>query len=184
MAGTSVCNFRAKHSPFPAPGSRSAETGFALNSFAITKPIAFTLKDVRASDEITAGCFTLTPRLSASFYDFPDLPSQNWQDLQAGLTLHYDNGAPLSYVAALRAGRSTGADVSQGAGNYAALAGLQDEADELWTISVLAGGAWRAPRVGQGLTAPVMEARLDWAPDPGWMRCISTSPGRSTILTG
>jgi hypothetical protein len=144
---------------------RAAETGFALNSFAIAKPVAFTLKDVRASDEITDGRLTVTPRLSASFYDFPDLPSQNRQDLRAGLTMHYDNGAPLSYVAALRAGRSTGTDETQDAGNYAALAGLQDKADGLWTVSVLAGGAWRAPRTGLGLTAPVMEARLDWSPD-------------------
>ena len=144
---------------------RSAETGFALSPFVLAKPTAFTLKDVRASDEITAGCLTITPLLSASFYDFPDLPFQNRQDLRSGLTLRYDNGAPLTYVAALRAGHSNGTDEAQDAGNYAALAGLQDEADGLWTISALAGGAWRVPRVGQGLTAPVVEARLDWAPD-------------------
>lgn len=79
--------------------------------------------------------------------------------------LHYDNGAPLSYVMALRTDRSSGTDIVQDAGNYAVLAGLQDTADKLWTVSLLAGGAWRAPRTGPGLTAPVVEARLDWMPD-------------------
>ncbi len=144
---------------------RAAETGFAFSSLALAKPIAFTLKDVRASDEISAGCLTLTPRFSASVYDFLDLPSQNRRDLRGGLNMHYDDGAPLSYVAALRVDRSTGTNDIQDAGNYAVLAGLQDEADGLWNISVLAGGAWRVPRTGQGLAAPVMEARLDWAPD-------------------
>jgi hypothetical protein len=32
-------------------------------------------------------------------------------------------------------------------------------------VSALAGGAWRAPRIGRGFAAPVMEARLDWSPD-------------------
>ncbi|MDE2238607.1 MAG: outer membrane beta-barrel protein [Rhodospirillales bacterium] len=144
---------------------KSAESSFALSSFAIVKPIAFTLKDIRARDDITAGCLTVSPRLSTSFYNFPAYPSQNRRDLRGSLHLHYSNGAPLSYVAELRAGSSTGADVIQDANNYAALAGLQDKADGLWTISALAGGAWRTPRVGQGLAAPVLEARLDWSPD-------------------
>ena len=144
---------------------RAAETGFSLSSFAITKPIAFTLKDVRASDEISDGRLTLTPRLAASFYAFPGQPRQNRQDMRAGLTLHYDDGAPLSYVGTLRTDQSSGSDIVQDAGNYAMLGGLQAQADGLWTVSVLAGGAWRAPRVGQGVCAPVMETRLDWAPD-------------------
>ncbi|MDE1882412.1 MAG: outer membrane beta-barrel protein [Rhodospirillales bacterium] len=144
---------------------QSAETGFALSSFSIVRPIAFTLKDIRARDDITAGCLTVSPRLSASFYDFAGYAPQNRRDLRGSLLLHYSNGAPLSYVTELRADRSAGADIIQDANNYAALAGLQDKADGLWTISALAGGAWRRPRVGQGFAAPVMETRLDWSPD-------------------
>ncbi|MDE1905207.1 MAG: outer membrane beta-barrel protein [Rhodospirillales bacterium] len=144
---------------------KSAETGFALSSFAIARPAAFTLKDIRARDDITAGCLTISPLFSASFYNFPHLAAQNRQDMRASLRLHYDNGAALSYVAELRGGRSAGTDIIQEANNYAALAGLQDKADGLWTISALAGSAWRAPRVGRGLVAPVLEARLDWLPD-------------------
>ncbi|MDE1895541.1 MAG: outer membrane beta-barrel protein [Rhodospirillales bacterium] len=144
---------------------KSAETGFALNSSAIATPASFTFKDIRARDDITSGCLTISPLFSASFYDFSHLAAQNRQDLRASLRLHYDSGAALSYVAELRGGRSAGADVIQNANNYAALAGLQDKAEGLWTISALAGGAWRAPRVGRGLAAPVLEARLDWLPD-------------------
>ena len=144
---------------------KSAETGFALNSFVIARPAAFTLKDIRARDDIAAGRLTISPRLSASFYNFPGLAAQNRRDLRASLRLHYDNGAPLSYVTEFRASRGTGTDVIQDADDYAAMAGLQDKADGLWTVSALAGGAWRLPRVGRGLTAPVMEARVDWSPD-------------------
>ena len=144
---------------------KSAESGFALSSFAIINPIAFTLKDVRASDDITFGSLTVSPRVYASIYNFPNFSSQNRQDMQASLRLHYDNGAPLSYVAELRAGRNTGTDIVQDANDYAALAGLQDKAEGLWMVSALAGGAWRAPRIGRGFAAPVMEARLDWSPD-------------------
>ncbi len=145
---------------------KSAETGFALSSFVIPKPIAFTLKDIRLRDNIIAGSLSISPQVSASFYNFVHLASQDRQDLRASLRLHYDSGAALSYVAELQGGRSTGADIAQDANNYAALAGLQDKADGLWTVSALAGGAWRAPRVGRGLAAPVLEARLDWSPDP------------------
>lgn len=144
---------------------RSAETGFALSSFAITRPVPFTLKDARISDEISDGCLTITPRLSASSYEFPSQPLQNRQDVRTGLTLRYDNGAPLSYILALRTDHSAGKIPPQNADDYAALAGLQDKADGLWTLSLLAGGAWRVPRGGSGLSAPVLEARLDWTPD-------------------
>ncbi|MBU6448151.1 MAG: outer membrane beta-barrel protein [Rhodospirillales bacterium] len=144
---------------------KSAESGFALSSFTITRPIAFTLKDIRARDDIAAGCLTVSPRLSASVYNFPGMASQNWRDLRTSLRLHYDDGAPLSYVTELRAGFDSGAETSQSANDYAVLAGLQEKADGLWTVSALAGDAWRVLRVGQGLAAPVMEARLDWSPD-------------------
>lgn len=144
---------------------KSAETGFALSTFAITTPASFTMKDIRARDDLTAGCLTISPRFSASFYNFLHFAVQNRQDMRASLRLHYDSGAALSYVAELRGDRSAGADIIQDANNYATLVGLQDKADGLWTVSALAGGAWRAPRVGQGLAAPVLEARLDWSPD-------------------
>lgn len=144
---------------------KSAETGFALSSFAIATPVSFTLKNLRAQADITAGCLTISPLLSAGFYNFSKLAAQNRQDMQASLRLHYDSGAALSYVAELRSGHSAGADITQDANDYAGLAGLQDKADGLWTLSALAGGAWRVPRVGKGLVAPVVEARLDWSPD-------------------
>ncbi|MGE4481714.1 outer membrane beta-barrel protein [Acidocella sp.] len=143
---------------------RAEETDFSLGAVGFSKPEPFTLKDVRVSNDIALGQLSITPRFSASFYNFQDLPWQDRTDLRAGLTLHYDNGAPLSYVAALRVGRGSGQILFQDACNYAILAGLQDKADGLWTLAILAGGAWRVPRQGPGLSAPVMEARLDWAP--------------------
>ncbi len=143
---------------------RGDETDFSLNGLSAAKPVAFSVNSLRARDEITAGRLTLTPDVSVDVYRFPAWAGEDRQDYRAGLTLRYDTDGPVSAVMALRGGHTSSLDAAERAETYAILAGLQDVADGLWTVSLLAGGAWRAPRTGPGLSAPVVEARLDWAP--------------------
>ncbi|HYP64238.1 MAG TPA: outer membrane beta-barrel protein [Acidocella sp.] len=142
-----------------------AVTGFAFDTQEITRPIPFDLQDVRVSDRIASGLFTLTPDFSFTRYVFSGMSAvANRVQPRAALTIAYVPGGPLS--ALLRAGTTQldYSDASQDAGIYELLAGLQDQADGLWTISLLAGAASRQPRQGASLTTPVLEARADWMP--------------------
>jgi hypothetical protein len=142
-----------------------AVTGFAFDTQDITRPIPFDVQDVRVSDKIASGLFTLTPDFTFTRYVFsgPSAATNRTQP-HGALTLAYVPGGPLS--ALLRAGTTQldYNDSSQDAGIYELLGGLQDQADGLWTISLLAGAATRQPRHGAGLTTPILEARADWMP--------------------
>lgn len=143
---------------------RGQENGFALTSFALTEPVDFTIRDLRASDEITAGVFTLEPEITATSDTFPELPAQTRTDTRETLTASYVPGGPVTLILRLQ---STQSDYREGAFNATTnqlLAGWQDSASGLWTFSALAGTAERQPRTGFGITAPVLEARLDWMP--------------------
>ena len=73
-------------------------------------------------------------------------------------------GGPLRLVTLLEATQSNYRNEILDAGSYAALAGLDDDATGLWEFRVLAGAAWRQPRMGGALVAPVLEAAATWAP--------------------
>ncbi|HEY1857528.1 outer membrane beta-barrel protein [Acidocella sp.] len=141
------------------------ETGFDIGTIDITTPVPFTLTDLRVSDAITLGQFSLTPEMSVSDFRFPDQAVQNRRDDRERATLAYLPGSPLSLVLRLQATQSLYRDQAFNADTEALLAGLVDTADGLWTFSALAGFAQRRPRQGSKLVAPVLEAGFDWLPD-------------------
>jgi hypothetical protein len=143
--------------------AREAETGFAINTVALAKPLVFTVQDFHATDEIIAGMFTLTPDFAVTSYNFL-FALQNRRDDREALTLTYNPGGPLTYALRLHATQSDYRVSLYSANTNEVLAGVEDKADGLWTLSALAGVAQRAPHVGSSLTAPVLEARLDWMP--------------------
>lgn len=144
---------------------RGAVTGFAFDTAAITSPIPFTLLDLRASDKITAGLFTLTPELGLSRYDFAGAASlANRTQQRETATLAYTPGSPLTAILRLSATQMNYADPGQSADIYQGLIGLQEEQNALWTLSLLAGAAQRQARQGPGLITPVIELRADWQP--------------------
>lgn len=76
-----------------------AATGFAFDTAAITSPIPFTLKNLRASDEISSGLFTLTPEFSLSRYDFAgSASSANRTEQQEAATLDFVSGGPVTAI--------------------------------------------------------------------------------------
>jgi hypothetical protein len=142
-----------------------AATGFAFDTTSITSPIPFTIKNLRLSDKIADGLFTLTPDFSLNRYDFAGSTSTaNRLQWREAATLAYIPGGPLAVLLRASATQLQYDLAIQNAAIYEMLAGLQDQQDGLWTISLLAGAAQRAPRNGPGLTAPIMEARADWQP--------------------
>jgi hypothetical protein len=108
--------------------------------------------------------FKIKPELSATRYSFPNLSTQNRTDTREGVTTTYLPGGPVQFVFRLRATQSNYNEVISSADTNQALAGLVDTANGLWTFSALAGLAQRQPRNGTALTAPVLEAGLDWIP--------------------
>jgi hypothetical protein len=141
------------------------ETGFDIGTIDVTMPVPFTLTDLRGSDAITLGQFSLTPELSVSDFRFPTEAVQNRRDDRERATLAYLPGSPLSLLLRLQATQSLYRDQVFNADTEGLLAGLVDTADGLWTFSALAGFAQRRPRQGSKLVAPVLEARFDWLPD-------------------
>ena len=142
-----------------------AATGFAFDTAAITSPIPFTLKNLRASDEISSGLFTLTPEFSLSRYDFAgSASSANRTEQQEAATLDFVSGGPVTAILQIGATQLNYSLETQNADIYELLTGAQDKQDGLWTLSFLAGVAWRNPRIGPGLVAPIAEARADWQP--------------------
>ena len=143
---------------------RTQETGFALDTLSITRPVSFTVRDFRANDDVSLGMFTLTPEASATSYSFPSLTAQNRTDTRESLTTTYLPPGPLQFLLRLRAKQSNYETPAFNASTNQILAGLVDTASGLWTFSALAGAAQRQPRLGPALTAPVLEAALDWIP--------------------
>ncbi len=142
---------------------RGAVTGFNVDTPVLGRPLVFTLTDLRASDEITSGQFILQPEAEACFYSFPTLPGLNRRDTHETLTLSYVPDGPLRYVLRLHATQSAYKTGYLSANTNEVLAGVQDTAGGLWTISLLAGAAQRRSR-DVSAAAPVLEARVDWLP--------------------
>ncbi len=143
---------------------RAQETGFALDSLAISRPINFTLHDLRASDEISIGEFTLKPAISTTTDHFADLPEQNRTDNRETLTATYIPGGPVTLLLRVQGTQSNYSTGLLNAETNQVLAGMQDTISGLWTFSALAGVAQRLPSTGPQFSAPVLEARLDWMP--------------------
>lgn len=145
---------------------RGAATGFAFDTTNITSPLLFTREDFRARDKITDGLFTLTPDIEVSQYRFSGLAiAANRREQREGVTLACLPGVPITTLIRLHATQLRYVLGRENADIYEALAGVKDQADGLWTISLLAGAAQRQPRQGKNLTTPVVEARADWSPD-------------------
>jgi hypothetical protein len=140
------------------------ETGFALDTFAITRPVRFSVLDLRASDEISAGMFTLKPQFNTTAYRIPNFSMENHTDNREAFTTTYIPGGAIDLVLRLQATQSAYQLPIFNANTNQALAGLVDTADGLWTFRALAGAAQRQPRFGAALIAPVLEASLDWMP--------------------
>ncbi len=144
---------------------RGAATGFAFDTAEITTPIPYGVQNVRASDKIASGLFTLTPEFSFSHYVFPGAQAlANRTQPQAMLTLAYVPGGPLTALLRAAATQLDYDIPTQDADIYQILGGLRKQQDGLWTIALLAGAASRQPRTGPSLTTPILEARADWMP--------------------
>jgi hypothetical protein len=142
-----------------------AVTGFAFSTAAITSPIPFTLQNLRGSDEISSGLFTLTPEFSLSRYDFSGGSSAaNRTEQHEAASLDFVPDGPGTAIFRISATQLNYNITTQDADIYELMAGARDQQDGLWTLSFLAGAAWRQPRTGRGLTAPIVEARADWQP--------------------
>lgn len=142
---------------------RGAETGFDADAPVLGHPLLFTLTDLRASDEVTSGLFTIKPDVEAGFYSFQNMPGLSRRDTREALTLSYIPDGPLRYVLRLHATQSDYSTNDLSANTNEVLAGVEDQADGLWTISLLGGVAERNSR-DVSATAPVLEARVDWMP--------------------
>ena len=147
---------------------RAQETGFALTTVALTRPLAFNVADIRASDAITAGLFTLKPDLSVTSYRFDGVSIQNRTDTREGLTTSYTPGGPGQLVFFLHAAQSR-YDLSLfNTNTEEALLGVGDDETGLLNLRLLAGVAHRQGQSGQAqigdLTTPVVEAGADWIP--------------------
>lgn len=143
----------------------AAVTGFAFSTTQITKPVPFTLQNLRLSDKISAGLFTLTPDVSLAHYDFgASAAAADRNELRETATLAYVPGGPLTALLRLGATQLAYHQSTQNADIYELLAGAEEQENGLWTLSFLAGLAQRQPRTGPGITAPVLEARADWMP--------------------
>lgn len=140
------------------------ETGFALNTLAIENPVRFSVLDLRASDEISAGMFTLKPQFSVTAYRIPNFALENHTDNREAFTTTYIPGGPVDLIFRLQGTQSAYQLPSFNADTNQALAGLADTANGLWSFRALAGIAQRQPRLGSPLVAPVLESSLDWMP--------------------
>lgn len=144
--------------------ARTTENGFGLSTLDLSKPLAFSVGSFDASDRIAAGMFTVTPDLSYTSAAFDALPEEDFSQMRGKAQVEFAPGGPMRLVTLFEATQSDYRDENFDAGSYAALAGLDDDATGLWEFRVLAGAAWRQPRGGRALVAPVMEAAATWLP--------------------
>ncbi len=142
----------------------AAETGFAVTTVALPKPVAFTVTDLRASDKLVLGMFTVQPAVSITGFRFDGLAGQDRTDYREDLTTAYAPGGPGQAVLLLHGAQSRYADAAFNAETDAVLAGIEDDAPELWHVRLLAGAAHRQAAFGGDVTAPVLEAAIDWSP--------------------
>ncbi len=144
---------------------QAVETGFGLNTLALTQPVAFSVQELRGNDRLEMGMFNLTPELSVNRDVFNGLPGQNRTDYRQGLTTEFAPGGPVQVVNLLHAVESRFADAGYNADSYEALAGIADDAPALWMFRLLGGAAWREAAMGKAVLAPVLEGSADWLPD-------------------
>ena len=143
---------------------RTQETGFALNTISLTKPLAVTATEVILSDKHDCGAFTLTPEFSAAWARFSADPAAASTDFRQGLSFETAAGGATRFVTYLHATETQFRASSANANTYEALFGIADEAPGLWNLRLLAGVAVRQPAMGDYLMSPVLEASLDWMP--------------------
>jgi hypothetical protein len=140
------------------------ETGFSLTPAVLAKPAAYTVQDLRLSDQLALGLFTVQPAISATKFRFGQFSSQDRTDYREDLTSGFSADGPGQAVLLLHANQSRYTATSFDSDTYAALAGIADNAPALWTIRLLAGAAHRQAAAGRDITAPVLEAAVDWLP--------------------
>lgn len=158
------------------------------------RPIAFQIDDVRATYEMTAGRWRITPAVEAANWTYQGTTilgapvSQSYRDrivLQPGVTVRYDV-APLRgvlFVARAIALEYTAAAAGQPSANstrYQLLAGIDDESDPVWRWRFLLGGEARtfaSPLYTQQNTL-IAEAGIGWS--PSGMTTINAKLSRET----
>ncbi len=140
------------------------ETGFAIDTTAITTPIAYSLRNVRVSDEVIDGDLTVTPAFAATWTRIPALAAENREDTREDLTVGLQPGGPVRYLVRLHATQSVYRAPPLNAATTGILAGFSDSETGLWTLSALGGLARRGGVQSRAITAPVLEAALDWRP--------------------
>jgi hypothetical protein len=144
--------------------ARTTETGFGLSTLDLSKPLSFTVGSLDAGDKIAAGMFTVTPDVSYTRAVFDALPDEDSWQIRGRTQVEFAPGGPMRVVTLAEATQSSYRDESFDASSYAALVGIDDDATGLWEFRILGGAAWRQPRTGRALVAPVVEAAASWAP--------------------
>ena len=140
------------------------ETSFGLNTVSVTNPAGVLVKDIRGNDAVICGMVTLTPELSVTNIRFSGNDNQNRTDYRQSLTSEFDPGGPARFVMLLHATESEYLEPAFSANTYSALAGIADETTDIWNIRLLAGAATRRAVTGSPVTAPVLEASINWMP--------------------
>ncbi len=140
------------------------ETGFSLTPTTLARPAAYTVQDLRLSDQLALGLFTVQPAVSATKFRFSQFADQDRTDYREDLTAGFSAGGPGQAVLLLHANESRYNATGFDSDTYAALAGIADNAPALWTVRLLAGAAHRQAAAGRDITAPVLEATVDWLP--------------------
>ncbi len=143
---------------------RMQETGFALNTISLARPLAVTASEVTLSDKHDCGLFTVTPEVSAAWARFDADAAADSSDYREGLTFQTAAGGPANFVTYLHATETQVRARAENANTYEALFGVADDAPGLWDLRLLGGLAARQPAAGNFLMAPVLEASLDWMP--------------------
>jgi hypothetical protein len=143
---------------------RAQQTGFALNTVSLAKPLAVTASEITLSDKHDCGIFTVTQEISAAWARFDEDTAADSTDYREGLTFETAAGGAARFVTYLHATETEFRAGSDDANTYEALFGLADDAPGLWHLRLLGGLATRQPAVGNYLMAPVLEASLDWMP--------------------
>jgi hypothetical protein len=147
-----------------AAALRTQETGFGFNTLTLSYPVNATVQNIRGSDKLTLGMLTLTPDISVSRYNFDGYSSQDRTDYRQSITGEFTSGGPARFVTRLQATQSHYQQQIYNANTYGALAGVADQATDLWQVRMLAGIATRQPAVGRALAAPIIEASVSWMP--------------------
>jgi hypothetical protein len=143
---------------------RTQQTGFALNTIRLAKPLTVTATEITLSDKHDCGVFTVTPEVSVAWARFDSYAAADSTNYREGLTFETAAGGAARFVTYLHATETRLRASSNNANTYEALFGVADDAPGLWNLRLLGGLATRQPAVGNYLISPVLEASLDWMP--------------------